>query len=177
MTTIAALATVGQVSRGHLLAAGYIESSFLVGRLLYPLRHLPLAETVHAASRNQFLHLQAWRGLTGPTDWTEDNEKGAFSKLFWDCLDLSPDAFLQCTRNIYTYVRGRPDVLVFRDDVKIPPPLQVPRVAKGHPIVVLRRPSDMEESISQVYCIFVLDRKMVRFRTEIVSAILSLGRS
>jgi hypothetical protein len=70
-TAIAALATVGQVSRGHLLAAGYIESTFLVGRLLYPLRHLPLAETVHAASRNQFLHLQAlqaWRGFTGPTD-------------------------------------------------------------------------------------------------------------
>jgi hypothetical protein len=32
----------------------------------------------------------------------------------------------------------------------------------------------MEESIGQVYCIFVLDRKVVRFPTEIASAILSL---
>ncbi|EAU36075.1 predicted protein [Aspergillus terreus NIH2624] len=171
---IAALATVGQVSGGHLLTVGGIESAILEKYLIYPLRHLPLIEMVHAASRNQFLHLQACDGFADPSGWTADDEKGAFSKLFWDSLGLSPDAFLECTRNIYTCVRGRPNVLEFRNDVKIPPPLQVPWVAKEHPIALIRRPSDMGECIGQEYCIFVLDREVVRSPTEIASAILSL---
>lgn len=156
MTAMAALATISKIPTTNVIPEGRVKPTIRETRLIHPLRYLPLAELVQAASRNQFLHLKVCGGIASPTGWIEDHEKDVFSKHFWHVLDSEPEAFLKCTENIRLNVEGSSHVLKPWDEIQIPHPLQVPEIDKGRQIALLKRPNYVEGT-EQVYCIFTFD--------------------
>ncbi|KAL2824857.1 hypothetical protein BDW59DRAFT_146802 [Aspergillus cavernicola] len=151
---IAALARISNVPAANLFPG--IRSTNHAQYLIHPLRYLPLPELVQAASKNQFLHLKMSNGHATAEGWTEDPEKAAFSERLWECRDSQPKAFIRCLENVYSVTRGTSHFIEPKYDVKIPPLLQVPEIAKSRQFALLRIPPIVEIT-SPLYCVFDFD--------------------
>ncbi|KAF9888430.1 hypothetical protein FE257_008708 [Aspergillus nanangensis] len=175
-TAMAKLTIIGRASSGYLFPEGGLQPTTLGKRLIHPLRYLPAAELIQAASRNQTLHLQIRLGCANPAGWIEDHEKSMHSRHLWDCLDSNPEAFSQCAQNVYSSVRGTPPDFQSSNAIDIPLPLQVPEIAKERPIALLKKPGGIVDSLGPPYSIFSFNREDAECPSVIGNAVRSFLR-
>lgn len=112
---------------------------------------------MQAASKSQFLQLEALHKYAAPGGWVENPENAALAEHLWECRDSQPKAFTRCLNNTYSVTRGTDHFHQPEDGVLIPPALQVPDIAKERRFALLRRPPDVEDTRTPVYCVYAFD--------------------